>query len=205
MLKFIVVGTGRCGTGYIANVLTRAGIPCGHEWIYCPAYRRSSRGSEIIGDSSAQAVPFVPDFDGYVLHQVRHPLRVIGSFIGFELFKDYRVHGDDGDFMAQHFTFTGNEMYDVMRYYVEWNTRCERPDRYLRYKLEDIDRALVRRLADAIGEPVDDAAIDQALTEVPRNTNTRNNHQPVTWADLPDGPLKDDLVRMTVRYGYDTP
>jgi len=33
-LKFIVVGTGRCGTVYMARLLTGLGIPCGHESIF---------------------------------------------------------------------------------------------------------------------------------------------------------------------------
>lgn len=201
MLRFIVVGTGRCGTGYISQILTRMGIPCGHEWVYSPHPRRNPH-IEILGDSSAQAVPFVPDFDGFVFHQVRNPLQVIGSFIGFNLFKDYRWHGPDGEFMAQHFHFTGDELGDAMRYYVEWNQRCERQDRYFRYKVEDIDRAMLRRMADLIGVRVEDSAIDQALREVPTNCNTRHNAQPLTWDDLPDGPLKDDLIAISRRYGY---
>lgn len=33
-LKYIVVGTGRCGTVYMAKLLTSVGIPCGHECIF---------------------------------------------------------------------------------------------------------------------------------------------------------------------------
>jgi hypothetical protein len=201
MLKFIVVGTGRCGTMYISEVLTKMGIPCGHEWVYSPGPRRNPH-IEILGDSSAQAVPFVPEFEGFVFHQVRHPLKVIGSFLGFNLFKDYRWFGADGDFMAEHFHFTGDELGDAMRYYVEWNTRCERSHRYMRYKVEDVDRALLRTMARAIGEKVPDAAIDRALAEIPTNCHTLDNHQPVTWADLPECKAKKDLMEIAVRYGY---
>ena len=34
MLKFIVTGTGRSGTLYMAKVLTALGIPCGHESVF---------------------------------------------------------------------------------------------------------------------------------------------------------------------------
>lgn len=33
-LKYVVVGTGRCGTVYMAKLLTSLGIPCGHECIF---------------------------------------------------------------------------------------------------------------------------------------------------------------------------
>ena len=33
-LKYIITGTGRCGTVYMARLLTSVGIPCGHETIF---------------------------------------------------------------------------------------------------------------------------------------------------------------------------
>ena len=33
-LKYLVTGTGRCGTVYMARILTSIGIPCGHETIF---------------------------------------------------------------------------------------------------------------------------------------------------------------------------
>lgn len=33
-LKYLVTGTGRCGTVYLARVLTSVGVPCGHESIF---------------------------------------------------------------------------------------------------------------------------------------------------------------------------
>jgi hypothetical protein len=189
----------------IAEVLTRMGIPCGHGSVDSPGSRRHPE-IEILGDSSAQAVPFVLEFPGFVFHQVRHPLRVIGSFLGFNLFKDYRWFGPDGEFMAQHFRFTGNELADAMRYYVEWNLRCERRHRYLRYRVEDLDRDHLLRMAAAIGRTVSDEAIDRALADVPRNHHSLpapNNPQSVTWEGLPDGPAKDALWEIAVRYGYE--
>jgi hypothetical protein len=203
-LKFIVVGTGRCGTRYIAEQLTQAGISCGHEWVYLPHARRTPHIA-ILGDSSAQAAPFVPDFPGFVFHQVRHPLKVIGSFLGFGLFHDDRQFGPDGDFMARHFRFTGDVLGDTMRYYVEWNTRCERSARYLRCRVEDVDHDLLQRIAGAIGVEVDDRAIARALETVPTNTHSLNNFQTVTWNDVPAGPSKDELVRIAGRYRYDPP
>ena len=33
-LDFLVTGTGRCGTVYMAELLTSLGIPCGHESLF---------------------------------------------------------------------------------------------------------------------------------------------------------------------------
>ena len=47
----LFTGTGRCGTGYVAALMTKAGYPCGHEaqcsvdnWIFFDPYKM--RGSE---------------------------------------------------------------------------------------------------------------------------------------------------------------
>ena len=204
MIKFVVVGTGRCGTAYTAQVLTRMGIPCGHEWVYS-AHPRRYPDVEIVGDSSAQAVPFLPEFTGQVLHQVRDPLRVIGSFLGFGLFRDPRGQGVDGQFMMRHFRFTGDELGDAMRYYVDWNRRCEAvdPSRYLRYQLERLDAGLLARIARFVGEDVSQSQIEAALQAVPRDFNTRYNRRPLSWSDLPDGRARDELRTMALEYGYD--
>jgi hypothetical protein len=203
MLNFVVVGTGRCGTAYMAQLLTRMGIPCGHEWAYS-AHPRKYADVEIAGDSSAQAVPFLSEFRGKVLHQVRDPLRVIGSFLGFGLFRDPKAHGVDGEFMLRHFEFTGNELDDAMRYYVEWNRRCEGvdPSRYLLYQLEQVNVDLMMQIARFLGEDVSGPTIEQAIAAVPRNFNTRFNSRSVLWSDLPEGPAKQSLRAMALRYGY---
>ena len=187
----------------MAHLLSRIGVPCGHEWVYSDHPRRYPE-LEIRGDSSAQAVPFLHKFPSLVLHQVRHPLRVIGSFLGFGLFRDPSAHGIDGQFMMRHFEFTGDELGDAMRYYVHWNELCERvePDRYLRYQLEQIDVEHMTRICGFLGEPVDRVAIELALRAVPRNFNTQFNSRRIAWCDLPDGPAKHNLQQMAVRYGY---
>jgi hypothetical protein len=143
-------------------------------------------------------------FAGLVLHQVRHPLRVIGSFLGFGLFKDPSAHGVDGQFMMRHFEFTGDELADAMRYYVHWNELCEQvdPSRYLRYQLEQIDVELMTGICGFLGELVDRVDIELALRAVPRNFNTQFNSRRIAWDDLPDGPVKHRLQQMALRYGY---
>jgi hypothetical protein len=110
-LECVVVGTGRCGTTYMAQLLTSAGIPCGHESIFTPEddfkkiknklknldnvdlkLSECSLMSEkpwigtnsIVADSSYLAAPFLKY--GFfktvkIIHVVRHPLDVISSFV----------------------------------------------------------------------------------------------------------------------------
>jgi len=105
-LKYIVTGTGRCGTLYMANLLTTFGFPCTHEGIFTieGAHRAleivggrlpavSSKTSkkqnlsdyemEIVAESSYMAAPYMLNlFDSAkVIHVVRNPFAVIKSFI----------------------------------------------------------------------------------------------------------------------------
>lgn len=81
---FVVTGCGRSGTSYAATVLTAAGIPCGHEELFHPRVRSLPDFGTRRGDASWLAAPFVSKLpDGtVVLHQVRDPVQVIGSFYG---------------------------------------------------------------------------------------------------------------------------
>jgi hypothetical protein len=107
-LEYLVVGTGRCGTAYMAQLLTSAGIPCGHESVFSantlieiknklkePENFKLSECSltqekkwvnpkEIIADSSYLAAPYLRC--GFlkntkIIHVVRHPIDVIKSFV----------------------------------------------------------------------------------------------------------------------------
>lgn len=104
-LKVIVTGTGRCGTMFMANLLTTLGWPCGHEAIFGPegldrarevmsgAYEPEnspisrmgdilSDGMRLVGDSSYMSAPFLREFDATVVHLVRNPMPVVASLIG---------------------------------------------------------------------------------------------------------------------------
>ena len=107
-LECLVVGTGRCGTAYMAQLLTSAGIPCGHESIFSnkgiieiknklknPDAIELSECSlmtenpwvdpkEIIADSSYLAAPYLKSnflSNTKIIHVVRHPIDVISSFV----------------------------------------------------------------------------------------------------------------------------
>ena len=205
MLRILVAGTLRCGTSYTARVLNLLGISCGHGWVYSPQEARRYPEIEIQGDASPLAAPFVRDFPGLVLHQVRDPLKVTGSLLACNLFRQPRSHGPEGEFLARHFDFTGDLLKDAMRYYVTWNTRCERHNNYLRYRIEDLDAELLGRISGLIGHEVGDKTIRRALEMVPTDSNTRYNARRVRWDDLPDGPEKDALTRLAARYFYPVP
>src|SRR5688572_3038641 len=77
--RFVIVGTGRCGTTYTAELLTQSGVPCGHESIFSYTGMNYCFGYE--GDASWLALPHLGGYQGIVVHQTRHPLAVINSLM----------------------------------------------------------------------------------------------------------------------------
>jgi len=81
-MRFVITGSGRCGTKYMSRLLTAAGTPCGHEAVF--AYERRDWG-DLVADSSWMAVPSLASAGLPVVLMVRHPLSVVKSLteIGF--------------------------------------------------------------------------------------------------------------------------
>lgn len=202
---FLGVSTGRAGSTYIQRVMNRSGISCTHEQVYeahalgnnydaVPEWNRPE-----LGEWSAQAVPFLPRLGRlHVWHQVRDPLAVLGSLVLFRLFPNGQ--GQSGAFIRHHFKTTGQPLHDAVRYIVEWNRRIEQ-HATMRWKVEDVDADLICRLGDTLGLRLARQRIDEALAEVPRNTNgsSPNRFAP---QNLPPIPASDDLLAMADRYGY---
>ena len=91
MRRFVITGCGRSGTEYTARLLTRLGVPCGHEVLFNP-HTRTGRVEfgDVPGDSSWLAAPFLHELgpDVAILHQVRQPLRMVRSWAGIGFFDD---------------------------------------------------------------------------------------------------------------------
>jgi hypothetical protein len=110
-LRVLVTGTGRCGTVFMANLLTGMGWPCGHEAVFGPHGLERARqilfgdarpenseisksgtilseGTELVGESSYMSAPFLRSVDTTVIHLVRNPFRVVGSLVG-GLFRNF--------------------------------------------------------------------------------------------------------------------
>lgn len=110
-MRFIVTGSGRCGTKYMAELLTTAGTPCGHEMVHSYQTRP---WDGLVADSSWMAVPHL-DGSVPVVLLVRHPLAVVKSLteIGF-------LTGHDD----------GNPCHDVLRAFApevyEWPDHADR-------------------------------------------------------------------------------
>ena len=179
-IKVLVTGTGRCGTGYSAHLLTSMNIPCGHESIFTTkgleeAKKRIKGESEItiskcmversdfwvspqniVADSSYLSAPFLDDEIlniTKIIHLIRHPLDVIGSFIlEGNYFKnywpDYTVEFQN--FIKKHLPIVYENDYSPFDrgalFYIEWNNLIKQKlsDRdYLLHKIEDDPKSIL--------------------------------------------------------------
>lgn len=179
-LKYIVTGTGRCGTLFVANLLTSMGIPCSHEAIFTPSGlsfakevlegEKSLLNSEIskyqtdsllnhknvMAESSYMAAPFLDCFDCDVIHIVRNPFKVIGSFIGekFNFFVDNKPSYNEklpNNIIYENFIFNklpelhnlDSQLDRACLYYIRWNQIIEQSNKVkLFVRIEDASKSL---------------------------------------------------------------
>lgn len=109
MRNFVITGAARSGTGYIARVLSGAGVPCGHEYLFnystdvvpqdgnmvlvssdVPTRQPEGllEGPTPIADASWAALPWVNMLKLLSFHQVRDPLDCVSSLMGIRFFMD---------------------------------------------------------------------------------------------------------------------
>gem|GEM_PF-2942398 len=208
---FVVVGTGRCGTNFVASTLAGAGVPCGHEELFTTDGPRRAVPSR--GDVSWLAAPYLDGLDVPTFHLVREPLAVINSFlaIGFFRFDPARGFGEDGHapyrrFAARWFDFTGDERHDAVNWYLTWNTLSERATDG-RLHIEQPEQAVLRIVERVSPEKLD--FVTDFLRVPPPATNTMTelkqqiaNPTSLTRDGLLDLPRGDEVVAMASRYGY---
>ena len=88
MTPFVIVGAGRSGTLFLSRLLTELGATCAHEKAFDPSTTEWPEHFRD-GEASWHAVPFLRDRDRgtLVIHQVRHPSKVVASLYGREFFR----------------------------------------------------------------------------------------------------------------------
>lgn len=186
-LKFLVTGTGRCGTQFVSQYLQKKGLDVRHEsmgqdgvaaWeltIRRPLYVKAPDG--------------LPMFDR-VLHLVRHPLKVIASLQSFKP-RSWKYICRNSPCMQK-----DPLLLRCMKHYHYWNLMGESlANRTMR--VEDFSMKTVG----------DFFEFDGPEPEIPRNVHSRSeSFEPVSWAKLreTDEGLTDLIRRQCARYGYPT-
>jgi hypothetical protein len=213
--RFLVTGCGRSGTGYVSRLLTGLGAECGHELLFevgrleddvPPAWPES-----VWGESSWLAAPFLETLapGTVVLHQVRHPLAVVRSFARQNFFgrrHPWRAfsfrHCPE---LAEHPPMVSNFLY-----WLRWNRMAEAARslsdlRYLRYRVEELDRALLERILEEIGLAASGERVAAELGSLSKSTNTAGDRSAdgrIGWDALTDRVVRDELLELAERYGY---
>lgn len=202
MIDFVIASTGRSGSRYVSQVLTKAGIPTGHEdWFTTPA-RKVERDKSIKGDSSCFSVPYLSEFEGIVFHQVRHPLKVLTSLMADE--ERIKEVEPIYEYRMQFAEPTGDFMRDMMQCIVNMNEEIEKHTN-LRYRIEHFDHIALDWMMLGIGNicTYDDWRRNtKALESVSKTTNKHHNKEYLTWGDLPDCKETEMLKEQAKRYGY---
>lgn len=200
MIKYIVTGAARSGTGYVAQVLKSAGMPCGHEAIFSHGGLDSAKLAvlqhpALLVDSSWLAAPFLVDewLEGVtVIQVVRDPRKAVESILRVKAFIEDNPYSR---FAYRHVP----EMRDWRRpeeqaaaYYLAWNRMVE-PWAAARHRVEDDPQGLLDLFAiENEGPLFDDTSY-----------NHRAEYPPIEldWLSLAVR-LRREIGDMSERYGY---
>ena len=205
-LEFVVVGSGRSGTRYASALFDALHIPCGHEAVFS-AHQPSAR--RLIGDASFGVVPYLDEFKGVVLHQVRHPLSVLASMLATNFFdrpENYDPYYRLITSVIPTIDRLDSQMLKAMHFIVVWNKLCE-DEAVLRWRLEDLTAETICRATEVVGHKRTLADCRDAIAIVPRGINRLEQHGirriELDWGDLPDCNEKTNLAELASRYGYE--
>jgi hypothetical protein len=226
-MKFVVTGTGRCGTGFTARLMTAAGLNCGHEQAFRPrpawGERAAFRGGlkaplarvreglrrsrlQLDGDASWMAVPRLHQFAGVKFLQTRDPIAVIRSFTGTRFFSDPTRNVAQRAYAMAHFSVVGDDVVDTMRWWVFWN-RLARRHADLTYRLEDLDQAMLAIMLSMLDIDEPEARATSAFaslgdSRVNSGADRGELAAQLNWSDLPSGQALDELVDAAIEFGY---
>ena len=201
MRPLIVTGCGRSGTGYAAALLTAAGAPCGHEQVFTgrpEAWPVLATGK---ADSSWFAVPHLSrQRDAYVVHQVRHPLDVVASWLANGSLQSRFVRRYLGLWCPEALREPTPE-HGVLRYWVNWNRQAAKHADQ-RWHVDGIGPEHLDRALRLSGRPTGQDTITDALEHASHQTNHRADVHPIGWADLGKGRLIDDAHDLARQMGH---
>lgn len=130
-MKYIVVGTGRSGTGFMSKLLSLNGIDCGHESVIDRSMNKqqvydSINYTKYAAESSWLAVPYIDfiasNFPEIKFIQVkRNPYKVVKSFYRIDFFNPNRDKLTNR-LVKETIDIKGLDSVDcAVRYYYEWH------------------------------------------------------------------------------------
>ena len=188
----LITGCSRSGTSYMSDFLRLNGIQVDHE-------RDAPEGT--VSWTMVVDAPWTPWGPGrrsfryrHIFHQVRHPLKAIGSIVNeeqraWDFIQTYTPQVRENDRI----------LVRAVNYWIYWNLAAERMAEFT-YRIEDVEQALPK-MATILRKKIDLRLLEQ----VPKTTNTRYINRNYTWEDIRKGispQLYKKLIRLSKRYGY---
>lgn len=215
MPKIIVTGTGRCGTGYAAKVLTTHGLRCGHENVFRPlAANINWRNYQ--ADSSWLAVAHPDQLARHpVVHCIRNPLHVARSYLRINFFsctpKKVTKHLRQAQRLVPEICKEDLSALDKFSLFYAFCMRRAMKWADFTYKTEDMNADVLAAIFQLAAIDFDRSAF--CVSSVPKTINTRRagaRHAvtKLSWSHL-FGSLEGSFIKdIAMRYGYitkDTP
>lgn len=196
---FVIVGTGRSGTGFIASLLSAGGVKTGHEGWWNPTGRRDLM---LEGDASWCAAFELDDYRGRAFHQIRDPLLTLRSFASTEV-APHRRANPWYEYRSRFVNFTGDPIVDAVLAVERWLTQSEKVAEWT-WRLEDVTAEHVVRIGNRVGLRVRVDAVEKAIPNAHRNAKAKEKLETFAfeWDDLPDLPETDRLREAAARYEY---
>jgi len=209
-LDLILTCTGRTASGFYAQFMTSAGIPCGHEKIFNPygyenALKRRLKMSRLRADSSWEAAPWLNSellAGAQVVHLIRHPKATIESWMKFPT-ERAPVYWD---YAAAYCPRMDELEHPIDRYahrYVEWNRLIERELEGRDHIRFDIARE-PRELLALLVERSLLSALPPAGRLYDNRHHNRHGNVPMRFSLdlLHDAQIRADLLAISADYGY---
>lgn len=176
-----VIGTGRCGTGYMAALLGAAGINAGHEhwWHGAPWPGVPRRSLDV--DCSWLALPIIEQaiWTGPTIHIIRDPVSVVTSLVGTQFFAPESIGSPFQQWALRwcHEVRNLPPLEASVEWWCVWNARCASVAD-VTIPIEDIATTghlstIALALDGKLSVNVDVAALEQAALTTPTNVNTR--------------------------------
>jgi hypothetical protein len=193
----LVAGCPRSGTHYTAALLQHLGLRVAHEAVRedgTVSWVHITSGTYVVPERNRSKEVSNEGFDR-ILHQVRHPLKVISSM--------QTLRKCSWDYMARHISLDTRAPVPVraMKAWVEWNKLIEKKASW-RFQIERIKDVFPEFLNQAGIQPV-------AYPVLPHEARESRTHRynPLDWGHLiySEPSLAREVAAMASRYGYEVP
>lgn len=203
MKPIIITGTKRAGTTYVSSLITASGYWCSHERVFkCERKFRMNRSTI---EASWVAAAFLKGLDAHIIHQVRHPLLVVVSLIARGDFKSHKHASIDWPrrICPDAFRSGDKQLALCLRFWLEWNRMVSKFSDHT-WRFDDLRNERVAKVLSSYGRPVTADRVALGASVLPNRINTSMHKlNPLSWRDIPNTPLKREVIDDARRYGYD--